>query len=190
MINYESFFELSYGLYIVSSGDRQKGNGFICNTVFQVSAEPPKFAVCCSKDNYSAWIIENTGAFAVSVLNQDTPAEIIGHFGFRSGRNFDKIYGMAVKYGKTRVPVILNDCIAFFECKTEQTIDVGTHLIFIGKVVQAEIIDNTKEPLTYLYYRKVRKGFAPKNAPTYIDMSKLGKNLPRSSEPKGKNPDG
>ena len=32
---------------------------------------------------------------------------------------------------------------------------------------------NNKEPLTYLYYRQVKKGVAPKNAPTYIDKSKL-----------------
>ena len=39
--------------------------------------------------------------------------------------------------------------------------------------MQSVILDNTKEPLTYLYYRKVKKGITPKNAPTYIDNSKV-----------------
>ncbi len=57
-----------------------------------------------------------------------------------------------------------------------QTFDAGTHLIFIGELVNAEILDDSKEPLTYSYYRQVKKGVAPKNAPTYIDKSKLETN--------------
>jgi rubredoxin len=67
----------------------------------------------------------------------------------------------------------LNESVAFFECKVVNTVDAGTHLVFIGELVNADIIDASKEPLTYLYYRQVRKGVAPKNAPTYIDESKL-----------------
>jgi rubredoxin len=37
------------------------------------------------------------------------------------------------------------------------------------------VLDDGAEPLTYLHYRTVKKGAAPKNAPTYIDKSKLGK---------------
>jgi rubredoxin len=56
-----------------------------------------------------------------------------------------------------------------------QTFDVGTHLLFIGELVQSEILDEAQEPITYLYYRQVKKGVAPKNAPTYVDTSKLEK---------------
>jgi len=41
-----------------------------------------------------------------------------------------------------------------------------------GEVVNAVIIDESKDALTYLYYRQVKKGLSPKNAPTYIDKSK------------------
>jgi rubredoxin len=63
------------------------------------------------------------------------------------------------------------------ECKLVQTFDVGTHFIFIGELLQSEVIDDMAEPLTYAYYRKVKKGFAPKNAPTYIERSKLTKKV-------------
>jgi len=56
-----------------------------------------------------------------------------------------------------------------------ETIDVGTHLMFIGALVHSEVLDDEAEPLTYLYYRNIKKGAAPKNAPTYIDKSKLEK---------------
>jgi flavin reductase (DIM6/NTAB) family NADH-FMN oxidoreductase RutF/rubredoxin len=173
MINLEALFRISYGLYIVSSGDKKSGNGFISNTVFQVTAEPIRVAACCSKNNYSAEFIKKTGAFAVSVLHKDTAPEIFGRFGYKSGKDIDKLDGMKVIYGETGVPIVLNDCIAYIECRVVQTTDVGTHLIFIGELVQSKIIDDTKEPITYLYYRQVKKGVAPKNAPTYIDKSKF-----------------
>ena len=66
MINFEALFKISYGLFNVSSGDKNKGNGFISNTVFQVTADPAKFAVCCNKKNYIAEFIKNSEVFRTS----------------------------------------------------------------------------------------------------------------------------
>ncbi len=176
MIQFEALFKISYGLYIISSGNKDRGNGFISNTFFQVTSEPPRFASCCNKDNYTAAIIRESGAFSVSVLHSDAHPDIISSFGYKSGKDVDKLKGMQLRYGETGVPIVLNDCIAFLECKVVQTFDVGTHYMFIGELLQAEILDPTKEALTYDYYRQVRKGAAPKNAPTYIDKSKLQAN--------------
>lgn len=173
MVQIEALYKISYGLYLVTSGDRNKGNGFVSNTVFQVTSQPQRFAVCCNKDNYTASLIRQYKAFAVSILAQDASAELIGKFGYKSGKEIDKLADTKVIFKETDVPVVLNDSLAFFECKLIETFDVGTHWIFIGELVCAEIIDETREPLTYAYYREVKKGFSPKNAPTYIDQSKL-----------------
>lgn len=179
MINFEALFNITYGLYIVCSGDKNKGNGFISNTVFQVTAEPAKFAASCNKNNYTAEFIQKTGAFSVSILHTDASSDIIGKFGYKSGKDFNKMDDIQLKYGDTGVPVVISDSIAYLECKVVQTIDVGTHLIFIGELINAELLDETKNPMTYLHYRQVKKGVAPKNAPTYIDKSKL------ETKPKG-----
>jgi len=181
MIDFNALFKISYGLFIVSSGNKEKGNGFISNTVFQVTAEPAQFAACCNKDNFTAKIIQETGAFAASVLEQETSPDIYGTFGYKSGKDVDKMKDVELLFGETGVPIIKNNAVAFIECKVKETIDLGTHLMFIGELVQSEIIDGNKEPLTYDYYRKVKKGVAPKNAPTYIDKSKL------ESKTKGEN---
>jgi flavin reductase (DIM6/NTAB) family NADH-FMN oxidoreductase RutF/rubredoxin len=173
MIQFEALFKVSYGLYIVSSGSREYGNGFISNTVFQVTSEPPRFAACCNKENHTAGVIRSTGHFSVSVLQKDASAGLIGNFGYKSGRDLNKMAGMELKFGESGVPIVLNDAIAFLECRVVETFDVGTHLIFIGELRQAEVLDEGSEPLTYLHYRQVKKGVAPKNAPTYIDKSKL-----------------
>jgi len=62
----------------------------------------------------------------------------------------------------------LEDTLAWFECNVVQTLDVGTHLLFVGEVVDGDLIDGSHPPLTYAYYRDVKKGRAPKNAPTYL----------------------
>ena len=175
MIDFNALFKVSYGLYIVSSGSREHGNGYISNTVFQVTAEPPLFASCCSKDNHTAELIKASGFFSVSVLKQDAAANTIGTFGYRSGKDTDKLVDMDVRYGETGVPIVLNDAIAILEFRVNDTIDLGTHLMFIGELIHAEILDDEAEPLSYLYYRTVKKGTAPKNAPTYIEKSKLEK---------------
>jgi len=178
MINLEALFKISYGLYVVSSGSKDYGNGFISNTVFQVTSAPPKFAVCCNKDNHTAGVIQSAGCFSVSVLHSDTAPGIMGTFGFKSGKDINKMEGMEIRYGESGVPIVLNDAIAFLECRVLETHDVGTHLMFIGELIQADLLDPDKEPLTYLHYREVKKGVAPKNAPTYIDKSKLEKKAP------------
>ncbi|MFC2136719.1 flavin reductase [Bacteroidota bacterium] len=172
MIQYEAFFKVSYGLFIVSSGNKENGNGYISNTVFQVTANPPKFATCCSKDNYTCNIIKENKAFGVSVLEQETSSQLIGKFGYNSGRDVKKFEDIKFKTGKTGIPIAMDHTIATFECKVEEIMDVGTHLLFIGEVVEAVLLSD-KDPITYEYYRKVKKGLSPKNAPTYIDKNKL-----------------
>jgi flavin reductase (DIM6/NTAB) family NADH-FMN oxidoreductase RutF/rubredoxin len=173
MIDFEALFKISYGLYVVCSGDKDKGNGFISNTVFQLTAQPAKFAISCNKNNFTTGFIIDTGCFSVSVLHKDCPSEIYSRFGYKSGKDTDKLSGMDVKYGETGVPIVMNEAIAYLECKLVQTIDVGTHLLFIGELIQSVVLDNTREPVTYKYYREVKKGSSPKNAPTYIEPSKI-----------------
>ena len=133
-----------------------------------MTAVPEKFAVVCSKKNLTAELIAKSGKFSFSVLQQNARQDIIVTFGYKSGRDIEKFAGLNYKKGKTGVPILTDDCIAWFECELVQSFDAGTHLVFIGTVVDNDLIDGSKEPLTYNYYRETRKGKAPENAPTYI----------------------
>lgn len=173
-INLDAFFKISYGLYIVSAESAGKMGGYVSNAVFQVTAEPAQFAVCCSKNNYTASLINESRAFSISVLKKDTPQDIISLFGYKSGRDVNKFE--KVKYIKkiTGAPILVEETLAWFECRVVQTVDVGTHLLFTAEIVSNELIEDG-EPLTYSYYREARKGKAPKNAPTYISPEKVKK---------------
>lgn len=175
-MNIDAFFKISYGLYIISSLKENKLNGFIGNTVFQVTAEPAQLAIACNKDNYTSEFIKSSKKFSISILEQNAESELIGKFGYNSGKNKDKFDGTNYKMSENGCPIVLDNTIAFLECELVETFEVGTHYLFIGKIIDAQTIDNEKEPLTYIYYRNVKKGVAPKNAPTYVDKSKYEKN--------------
>ena len=172
-------YNISYGIYIVSSKKEDQINGQIANTVFQITAEPATIAVSINKKNLTHDFITQSKVFAVSVLEQEVDMKFIGRFGFKSGRDENKFEGINYKIGVTGAPIIMENTIAYLEAEVIQAIDVGTHTLFVGKVVEAENIKKAK-PLTYDYYHQIKKGISPQTAPTYIaDNKKIEDNKER-----------
>jgi ferric-chelate reductase [NAD(P)H] len=167
MINEFVLHKLSYGLYIVAAGDGLKANAQICNTAFQITSEPKIMAVSINKLNYTHEFIQNARKFTLSILDTSAPFEFIGKFGFRSGRDIDKLAGVSQKLGATGCPVVLEHVCGYIECEVRDAKDLGSHTLFFGKAAEGEILTEAA-PLTYDYYHKVIKGKAPKTAPTFI----------------------
>ena len=167
-MNLQALYKIGYGMYIVSSKNKDgKFNGQIANTVFQVTAEPPKIAVCLNKDNLTTEYVKESRIFIVSVLKKETPLEFIGRFGFKSGRNIDKFENLNYKTSNLGLPIILDNSSAYVEAKVVDSVNVGTHILFIGEVVDADILSEG-DTMTYEFYHLVKKGKSPKTAPTYI----------------------
>lgn len=167
VINRKALHKITYGLYVVCSKSDEKVNGQIANALFQATSEPPTIAISINKKNLTHEYIEKSKAFVISVLSEETPMGLIGTFGFKCGRDVDKITGLNCKIGKTKIPIVLEHSIAYFEAEVIDSADVGTHTIFIGKVIDCDII-NDKKPMTYDFYHEVKGGLSPKTAPTYI----------------------
>jgi flavin reductase (DIM6/NTAB) family NADH-FMN oxidoreductase RutF/rubredoxin len=170
-MNLKALYKLGYGLYIICSKKGDRLNGQIANTVFQITSEPPTIAVSINKNNLTHEFIEESKTFVVSVLSQDTPLSFIGHFGFKSGRDVDKFEGINYKIGETHTPVVTDNALAYLEAKVVQKVDVGTHTIFIGELVGADVL-REGEPMTYAYYHQVKRGTTPKTAPSYVEEKK------------------
>ncbi len=171
-MNLKALYKLSYGLYIVSSKKGDKLNGQIANTVFQITSEPPTIAVSINKNNLTHEFIKESKVLAASVLSRDTPLSFIGHFGFKSGRDIDKLEDVNYKIGETRAPVVIDNALAYLEARVIQEVDVGTHTIFIDELVVADVL-REGEPMTYAYYHQVKRGTTPKTAPSYVDEKKI-----------------
>lgn len=167
----KTFYKLGYGLYVVSSKKDKRFNGQIATTVFQITSKPPTIAVSINKKNLTHNFILASKLFTVSILSTETPMKFIGRFGFKSGREIDKFEGVDYQVGVTGTPIVLENSIGYLEAEVINTLDVGTHVVFVGKVVDAQILKDG-EPMTYAYYHEVKGGKAPKAAPIYISQKR------------------
>ena len=131
----------------------EKDNGCIVNTVVQVGANPTRLAISCQMGNLTREIIEATGAFNVSVLTEDVPFETIRHFGMQSGRDVDKFADFpGVKRSHNGLLYLTENVNAMFSAQVKHKIDLGSHMLFIGEVTEAEVLSD--EPsCSYGYYQ-------------------------------------
>ncbi|MHB8110111.1 MAG: rubredoxin [Syntrophorhabdaceae bacterium] len=167
MMNLKAIQKICYGVYIISSKKDDKINGQIANTAFQVTSDPPTLAISVNKKNLTHDFIMSSKVFSVSILSKFAPMTLIGKFGFKSGRDIDKFSDTNYKIGKTGAPIILDQTSSYLECEVAGATDVGTHTVFIGKVVDCDVLSD-QEPMTYAYYHAVKGGKEPETAPTYV----------------------
>lgn len=156
---------ITYGLYLITSSDGERNNGMIVNTAFQITAEPAQIAISVNKESLTHEIILKSKKFAAMPLCQKTPMIFIGNFGFRTGRTFDKFAKVSFEKGPSGCPIVKENTLSYMEVHVVQTVDVGSHTLFIGLVENAGICaQNDDKPLTYEYYHTVIKGKTPKGA--------------------------
>ncbi len=166
-MNSKALYSLTYGLFVVSSMKGDRINGQIANTVIQVCSEPQVIQAVINRGNLTHEYISASKVFTVSILSKETPLSFIGGFGFKSGRDVDKFSGISYKTGQSGAPVVLDNSLAYLEAKVIMQMDVHTHTIFVGQLIDADVIKEG-EPITYTYYQQVKRGTTPKTAPSYI----------------------
>jgi len=162
----DALLTLGYGLYIVASHRDGRLNGQISNAVMQVTDAPPRLAAAINKDSLTHEFISESGVFAVTVLAESAPLKRIRLFGFRSGRNTDKFSQVPYETTALGCPIPCDHALAGLDVRVEQTLDCGTHALFVGEVVGGRILARGI-PMTYAYYREVLGGKTPPTAPTY-----------------------
>jgi flavin reductase (DIM6/NTAB) family NADH-FMN oxidoreductase RutF/rubredoxin len=172
-MNLKAIQKICYGMYIISSEKEGKLNGQIANTAFQITSEPPTIAISINKLNLTHEYIMKSKVFTISILSNEAPMTLIGNFGFKSGRDIDKFKDVKFKTGLTGTPIILEYTVGYLECEVIGVTDVGTHSIFIGRVVDCNTL-NDGEPMTYAYYHQIKGGKSPKTAPTYVKEEEPG----------------
>jgi rubredoxin/flavin reductase (DIM6/NTAB) family NADH-FMN oxidoreductase RutF len=161
-MKYKAFHKLSYGLYIIATEFEGRKAGYIGNTAFQITSSPAQIAISCHKNNATTGFI----------LKKESETSLIGEFGFMTSSDFDKFKKVDSITAKSGAPIVLNSTIAWFDCKVVNSVDVGSHILIIGEVLDSDVISGD-EPLTYDYYRMKYKMLAPKNAPTFVESEKL-----------------
>ena len=111
-----------------------------------VSADPPSILVCLLSDSRIAALVRENGCYAVNVLREGERSLAERFAGRGVAREADRFEGVELVTG-ARLPS-LAAAHTVFQCRLEQTIVCGTHLICIGAVDAAT--SGACRPLAYL----------------------------------------
>ncbi len=151
-IDSTALFKLSYGLFVITAEDEARKNGCIINTALQLTSSPLKIAVCVNKANYTNELIAKSGKFTLSILDETAEFSLFERFGFTSGRDTDKFAGLAdYALADNSLPYLTKNANAFISAEVTDSVDCGTHTLFIAEVTQAEKLSGEKS-MTYEYY--------------------------------------
>jgi flavin reductase (DIM6/NTAB) family NADH-FMN oxidoreductase RutF len=149
----KALFSIVYGLYVATAGDGGKDNGCITNTPIQVTSTPERIALTLNKANHTTGLIEKTGSFNLSCLTENTPFEVFQRFGFQSGRDVEKFTGFPhLERSANGLYYLTEYSNAFLSGKVVNTVDLGTHLMFVADLEDAGVLRDAKT-VTYSYYQ-------------------------------------
>lgn len=145
---------IGYGLYVLTAREGEKDNGCIVNVVAQVADNPLRMLITVNKKNYTHDMIMNTRKFNVSALTEETPMKVFSHFGFQSGRDVNKFQNCETeKRSQNDILYIPKFTNAYFSGQVIDTMDLGSHTLFIAEITEAKVLDD-KPSLTYSFYHK------------------------------------
>ncbi len=183
-MNSKALYHLTYGVYFLSAKENGKDNACIINTAVQVANNPTRISIAAIKGNLTHDMILSTKEFNLSALSTDAPYSLFQHFGMQSGRNVDKFADFTgVSRSANGLYYLTRYSSAFMSCKVVEQHDLGSHTLFIGELVDGEVL-STGEACTYGYYQSTIKKNAPKPAVTKGWRCKIcghvyeGENLP------------
>ena len=149
----KAMHKLSYGLFVLTSAFEGKDNGCIINTGIQVTSEPNRISIAVNKTNFTEEIIQKSGKFNLSVLSEDAGFDIFRRFGFQSGRDVDKFSGFSdCRRSSNGLYYITAGTNAYISATVEQTVDLGSHMLFIAAVDDMEVLSDVASA-TYAYYQ-------------------------------------
>ncbi len=138
-MNEKALFKLSYGIFVLTSKSGGKANGCIINTCNQVASSPARLAISVINGNYTCDLIRESGIFTLSVLDETTTFETIRHWGMQSGRTVDKMKGIELPTDINGIPYLSRSTCAVFSCRVTERMDLGSHTLFIGEIVDSRI---------------------------------------------------
>ena len=165
-MNIKALYNITYGVYLMSARDGDKDNACIINTAVQVANNPTRISVAVIKENLTHDMTLATGKFNLSPLSTDVPFSFFEDFGMKSGKDVDKFADFTdVARSENGLYYLTRYATAFMSLNVVETYDLGSHTLFIGELVDGEVLTNA-ENCTYGYYQTVIKAKASKPTAT------------------------
>jgi len=107
--------------------------------------QPLLLALSISPQHSSYALLEQGKAFSVNVLKK-AQLNVAAHFA--QSAQADKLASIVWTAGRTGAP-LLQDCLAWFECRLVSEIPAGDHVLALGQVIEGRLLDAAAEPMIY-----------------------------------------
>ena len=147
-----SLFKFSYGLFVLTAKEGNRDNGCIINTAGQVTDNPKRISITVNKQNLTHDMIAATGLFNLSVLSEDATIGTFRQFGYVSGRTEpNKFGGLPELRTVNGLRYVTEGTNAVISGKVIQSVDCGTHTLFVAEVTEARTLTAVPSA-TYAYY--------------------------------------
>jgi flavin reductase (DIM6/NTAB) family NADH-FMN oxidoreductase RutF len=130
------------GLFVLTARHGEAETGMLTSWVQQCSFDPPQVSVALRKDrDLLGWLVDGA-AFVLNVLPEGAKG-LIGHFGKGFEPGEPAFAGLKVARERDTPPVLL-DAHAYLVCRVASRVDVGDHVLVIGRVVAGAILHDGK----------------------------------------------
>jgi flavin reductase len=140
-------------VHIIATDGKAGLGGATATSVTSVSASPPSLLLCLNQTSRTLDRIRENGVFSVNVLSaeqRDVADIFAGATGLEGAARFRVSHGWRMGDG----PPILQTALVVLVCQLESMVPVGSHMVVIGTVLQAEV-GGDQPPL--IYHRRAYK---------------------------------
>jgi len=126
------------GVTVVTAAFEGRLHGMTANAVTSVSLDPPMLLVCVARTAHAHALLEGSRAFTVNILSE-AQEEVSRLFAQPTAPEPGRLQGVGFTIGRTGSPV-LEDCVAYLECRVREVVEGGDHSIFLGEVVAEGVV--------------------------------------------------
>ena len=147
--------QFATGVTVVTTRLGDEVHGLTANAVCSVSLEPLLVLVCVDHAADTHPLLEKSGVFAVNILShtqEDLSRLFAGPMEEKAGR----LEAIGYRTAVTGAPII-DGCLAYLDCRVVAAYPGGDHTIFIGRVEEAEIGEDSP-PLLFFRGQYARIG--------------------------------
>ena len=149
----KALWKLTYGMYLLTANADGRDQGCIINTAVQVAREPDRIAISVQNNNKTCEVLKRTELYNLSAVTADAPFDLFRQFGMQSARDVEKFRGYpGIDRAPNTLPILSQYGNMYLSVYVTETIDLGSHTLFIGEILDGEVL-NSKPSCTYAHYQ-------------------------------------
>ena len=133
-------WKIPNALALVGSRAGEERNAMTTSWITQLSMEPVLIGVGVDNSAVTHRLITTGGSFTVNLWDAENTRPFV-KFSKPATYDGEALNGWQVTTATTGAPVFV-DAIAWLDCTVTHSLDLGTHTLFVGEVIAAQINDD------------------------------------------------